>query len=94
MAVEKTTAWRPMSDKPEKPCAALLLCSNRTWNDMDGNPASFGPVRDFAERVEVAFFEGGEWWQANTGHSVFNDFRDGDDLPTHWIPIQTLEDQP
>ena len=87
---EQTTRWRPIEELPHSDTVGILLNIRMVWEDMKGNPVSFGPVRDFAERLEIAFFKDGEWWEAGTGHSVFNDWRHDEYLPTHWMPAPEM----
>lgn len=84
------SSWIPIEEKPKSNTAGLLLCSKRVWYDTEGSVVFFSPERDLAERVEVAFFEDGQWLEANTAHSVFHDFREKDELPTHWMPISGI----
>lgn len=79
--------WPPIETAPQDGTPVLVFFADRVWTDQAGEAASFGPVRDYVERVEVAFFEGGDWCQAGTGHDYFEGFRYEDELPTHWCAL-------
>jgi hypothetical protein len=80
--------WQPIDSKPTADCAAELLYSKRTWHDGKGNKTqSLKLVRDFAERVDTGFYEDGTWFEAGTGHEIFEPYKHEDDLPTHWRPL-------
>lgn len=82
--------WRSISDPPEHDMAVVVYFADREWTDQDGNPVSFGPVRDHAERAEIGFYCGGDWFQGGTGHSFSEPWRDPMDRPTHWQPLLPL----
>ena len=43
------------------------------------------PYRE--ERISVGFWDGEDWCENNTGHSVMEDWRVPYWTPTHWMPL-------
>jgi hypothetical protein len=84
------TEWQPIETAPKDGGPFLLLYTKRTWTDIRGNPVSFGPVRDYAEKIEPAWLENGRLIQAGTAHDILIECETwaGDDMrPTHWMPL-------
>jgi len=81
------TDWQPIETRPNRPMAVLVYFANREWLNADGEPFSFGPIRDHVERMELGFWDGRDWCEANTAHDMFEPWRTPDDLPTHWMPL-------
>jgi hypothetical protein len=83
--------WRLMTQKPEKNMGVILLFGNEQWLDDNGEKISFGPVRDYVEKVKIAFFQDGGWYYAGTAHDVYETWQiENGNIPTRWTPLPEL----
>jgi len=78
--------WQPIDTAPENG-PVVLYYGKRVFHDMRGNPVSFGKVRDHAEMCEIGFCQDGDICEAGTGHSVWEDHKFPNNVPTHWMPL-------
>lgn len=77
--------WQPIEAPPEDGTPVVVYFSKVEFHLTDGTAApSLGPTRDFVERCELGWYAGGRWWEAGTGHDMFECWRDESQLPTHW----------
>lgn len=76
--------WNLITEKPSAPIAVELYYANMVFRDNNGNPVDWTkePYRD--ERRELGFWDGKTFCQNGTGHSVFEEWRDPTEMPTHW----------
>jgi hypothetical protein len=79
--------WQTMETAPVKDMPVIVYFSKRKFYRSNGKAVSFGEVRDYAEMVELGYYEKGEWSFAGTGHDMFESWRTPDQLPTHWMPL-------
>lgn len=83
----KAREWLPIESAPRDGTAVLVFFARRVWLDENGNPVSFGDLRDQVERTEIGFYQDGDWLESGTAHSMFEDWRQPGDFPTHWMPL-------
>lgn len=79
--------WAPIETAPKDGTAVLVFFANLERTDAAGNKATMGALRDWVERIEVAFYVNRRWCESGTGHDMFEHWRDPSDLPTHWMPL-------
>ena len=79
--------WRDIESAPKDGTCVLVYFSRLTWRDMQGNPCSFGELRDHVERFETGWFQDGQWYESGTGHDMFEGWQTEEQQPTHWMPL-------
>ena len=72
---EMNMEWQPIEKKPRNGVVAVLLYPQQDWVDFDGSPVVLSEQRELAERMVVAFFSNGEWFEAGTGHPVIESWK-------------------
>ena len=81
--------WQPIETAP-KDGPVLLYFAAMQFQMIDG-------MRAHVERTAVGFCDDGDVCEQGTGHSLFEDWRDPEIRPTHWMPLpeppQTEQDQ-
>ena len=85
------TEWRPITDLPPRPMAVILFCGHMVWHDAAGNTVRQEDIPPGCreDRCEIGFWDGEEWLESGTGHSMFYERMPPEALPTHWLPLPT-----
>jgi hypothetical protein len=79
--------WQPIETAPDSG-PVLLYFGALKFRTGDGETAPpMGDPRDYIDRVVAGYCEDGDIFEANTGHSLFEEWRGTDLQPTHWMPL-------
>ena len=74
--------WQDISTAPEDGTVVVYFCAGLGWDE------GLGPTRDYIERCELGWFADGRWWEAGTGHDMFESWRvESGGAPTHWMEL-------
>ena len=79
--------WQPIETAPKYNVPVLLYFGRRAWRDTNGMPVNLDAVREIVERTEVAFCDDGDILECGTAHSVWEEWRGPENMPTHWMPL-------
>lgn len=75
--------WKLISDLPDFPCQVEIFFGRLpVLKDQKGDEVILPPYRDM--RRDLAYWDGKEWCEVGTGHSLFESWRGDEFKPTHY----------